>query len=81
MIPDLSVAWVIFFVLLLTVIVDRLLLRPVLRVLEGEALWPPPIWIMRQAGRYLPEYRAVRAEASRVSPAGRASCVDSRFVL
>ena len=37
--------------------------KPVLRVLEGEALWPPPIWIMRQAGRYLPEYRAVRAEA------------------
>jgi uroporphyrinogen decarboxylase len=37
--------------------------KPVLRVLEGEALWPPPIWIMRQAGRYLPEYRATRAEA------------------
>ena len=32
------------------------------RVLEGESIWPPPIWIMRQAGRYLPEYRAVRAE-------------------
>ena len=36
MIPDLSVAWVIFFVLLLTVIVDRLLLRPVLRVIEAR---------------------------------------------
>lgn len=35
--------------------------KPLLRVLHGEALWPPPVWLMRQAGRYLPEYRAVRA--------------------
>jgi uroporphyrinogen decarboxylase len=34
-----------------------------LRVLRGESIVPPPIWLMRQAGRYLPEYRVVRQEA------------------
>ncbi len=37
--------------------------KQVLRVLAGEAQWPPPVWLMRQAGRYLPEYRAIRAKA------------------
>jgi uroporphyrinogen decarboxylase len=37
--------------------------KPLLRVLAGEQAWPPPLWLMRQAGRYLPEYRAVRARA------------------
>ncbi|MDP3492076.1 MAG: uroporphyrinogen decarboxylase [Hyphomonadaceae bacterium] len=37
--------------------------RRLLRVLNGERVDPVPVWMMRQAGRHLPEYREVRAKA------------------
>jgi uroporphyrinogen decarboxylase len=38
--------------------------KPMLQVLRDGNVWPPPIWLMRQAGRYLPEYRALRTKAA-----------------
>jgi uroporphyrinogen decarboxylase len=37
--------------------------KRLLQVLEGQRIDPPPVWMMRQAGRHLPEYREVRTRA------------------
>jgi uroporphyrinogen decarboxylase len=38
--------------------------KPMIQALKGESLQTPPLWLMRQAGRYLPEYREIRGDVS-----------------
>ena len=70
MLPDLSVFWVIFFVMLLTVIVDRLLLRPLTRVMEARA---GAVQSARElAERSANQARAAAAEFDQKTTAARA---------
>jgi uroporphyrinogen decarboxylase len=43
---------------------EILAIKPLIRALIGESNPTPPIWLMRQAGRYLPEYRTLRAKTN-----------------
>jgi F-type H+-transporting ATPase subunit b len=70
LLPDLSVVWVIFFVLLLTIVLDRFLLKPILRVMEQRE---HAIRSARElAERSASEARATLAEFDQKTAAARA---------
>ena len=55
--------------------------KTILRALAGQTQSVPPIWMMRQAGRYLPEYRATRAQAGDVLSLGYNSELAAEVTL
>ena len=90
MIPDLSVLWVIFFVLLLTAIVNRLLFRPLLHVIDARTAAIQKARALAteaeaRAAAAMAEYDAktgaARAELYREMDAARKSALDRRAEL
>src|SRR3954462_8237092 len=55
--------------------------KPLLSVLNGRKAEKTPIWLMRQAGRYLPEYRALRAEKGGFLDLVQASAAAAQVTL